>query len=102
MSVHTSQVFDYLDTHPVNQHDGDFTSVLEMLHYIYTSSNPIDNEHLRNHFQKVRYILDTLSKEDADTLFSVMCDLYYELEKTAFSHGITVGMHLMTEVNTLP
>ena len=41
MSIHITQVFDYLEAHPLTKHEGEFDSLLEMLHYIYTAANPI-------------------------------------------------------------
>lgn len=102
MSIHTNDVFDYLDTHPVCLHDGDFQSLLEMLHYIYSASNPIDSDAIREGFRGLGPILDRLPGEESETLFSLTCGLCHAHELAGFSHGLTVGMHLMTEVNALP
>ena len=75
MSVHTSQVFDYLDSHPVSRYDGNFRSLLEMLHYIYTTCNPIDSEAIRKGFQNLRTAMEKLSREEQDAVFSCACDL---------------------------
>ena len=101
MSVHTNQVFDYLDTHPVSRYEGDFRSLLEMLHYIYTTCNPINGETIRDGFRKMRSVIDKLPMEEQDALFSCVCDLCYEYEQQAFYHGLAAGMHLMAEINGL-
>ena len=102
MSIHTKDVFDYLDTHPVSLYEGDFPSLLEMLHYIYTTCNPIDSEAIRQNFGKLRSAIEHLSVQDQEELFSAACDLCYEYQQLAFAQGLTAGMHLMTEVNALP
>ena len=102
MSISAIQVYDYLDTHPVSCHEGDFESILEMLHRTYTESNPISNEKIRQGFQQVSHLLERLTNEESDTVFYTVCDICLEYEQLAFSHSLTVGMHLMTEINGLP
>lgn len=102
MSIHTAQVFEYLDTHPVSRYEGDFQSLLEMLHYIYTTCNPIDNDRIHESFLQLGEILSVLSFDEQNALSAIVCDLCYEHEQSAFFHGLSVGMHLMTEVNCLP
>ena len=102
MPLSSSQVLTYLEEHSIHQHNGDFNSLLEMIHHIYTVSNPIDNDTTRSYFQNVEEILRDLPCEKTDKLFWVISDLCIEYERTAFSHGILVGMQLMTELNGLP
>lgn len=102
MSIHTNDVFEYLDTHPVSRYEGDFQSLLEMLHYIYTTCNPIDSEEIRESFRQLEDVFRELSFEDQNTVSAIVCDLCFAHEQTAFYHGLTVGMHLMTEINFLP
>ena len=102
MTIHTEQVFEYLDTHPVSLYEGTFESLLEMIHYIYTAYNSIDSQAIRQGFRDFRSVIEQLSAQEQDDLFSAACKLCFEHEKTAFYHGITVGMHLMTEINGLP
>lgn len=102
MTIHTNDVFEYLDTHPVSLYEGDFQSLLEMIHYIYTACNSIDSEEIRKKFHKIRSVIEMLPAKEQNELFSAICDLCLDFEKTAFYHGMTVGMHLMTEINGLP
>lgn len=94
MSIHTSQVFEYLDAHPIRSYEGNFESFL--------ASNPIDSEEIRLEGQRVQHILEKLLRSDADALYQTVYDLCFAYALCAFSHGLTVGMHLMTEVNALP
>ena len=101
MQITLQQVLDYIDAHPLRLHNGNFTSFLDMLHYVYTESNPIDTEEIRAEFSELRPILNMLPGEEADALFGLVCDLCLQFEKTAFAHGITAGLYLHTELSTL-
>lgn len=98
MSIHIEQVCAYLDAHPLRKYPGDFESLLEMIHYIYTSNNPIDHTEIRRSFQQVDTILASLPLSESDRLFSIVSELCFQHEYTAFSHGILVGLLLMTEL----
>ena len=102
MPITTTQVFDYLEAHPLTKYEEEFTSLLEMLHYIYTAANPIVSDTIRERFQDLGHILEKLSIEDDDALHDRIRDLCLEYERLSFAHGITVGMYLMTEINALP
>lgn len=102
MALSAAEVLSYLENHSIRKYDGDFNSLLEMIHHIYTGSNPIDNNATRTCFQTVETILLELPPEKADTLFWFFSNLCTEYERSAFSHGILVGMQLMTELNGLP
>lgn len=102
MSIHTSQVLDYLDSHPVSRYEGDFQSLMEMLHYIYTTCNPVDSEKIRERFRHLEKILEPLSFDEENEVSNLVCSLCWEHEQIAFYHGMAVGMHLMTEINALP
>lgn len=102
MALSSKQVLDYLNDHLIRNHNGDFGSLLEMLHYIYTTGNPVDNDTTRSLFQDTEVILKDLSADQADAIFWTISRLCTEYERRAFSHGILVGMHLMTELTVLP
>lgn len=102
MSIQMTQVYTYLDTHPVSKYDGDFDSLLDMIHYIFTACNPINTDIIQQDFKKLGGILQSLPFNEHDVFFNTVCDLCYQHEKAAFYQGISVGMHLMTEINTLP
>ena len=102
MLLSSNQVLDYLSNHPIKNHNGDLGSLLEMLHYVYTISNPIDSDTIRSIFQHTEAIAKSLSAEQTEDLFWAVSELCTQYEQSAFSHGILVGMHLMTELNALP
>ena len=102
MAIHIHEVLDYLDVHPIGLHEGGVKSLMEMLHDIYVDYNEIDSEELRNLSRNLHHILSDLSKDAQSTVFDTVGALCAEHEVLAFSHGIVVGMQLMTEVNRLP
>ena len=102
MSISAHQVHLFLDKYPLHLYGDDLESFLEEIHYIYISSNPINSDEIRAHFHKINDILDVLSFADANTVFSHICDLCYLHEYLAFSHGMSVGIRIMQEINKLP
>ena len=61
MSVHYKDVIDYLDEHPVLYEHDSVTTLLELLHEVYTTHNTVDSEALRAGFQKVDDLLEKLT-----------------------------------------
>ena len=53
-------------------------------------------------FKKIKMLLCELPPDVAERVNDLLYDLNLEQEVLAFSHGVAVGMHLMTEVNALP
>lgn len=102
MSIHINEVMDYLDAHPIGCYEGSVKSLMEMLHDVYVAYNSVDNEELRRLFQRFDSILKDFPADGAEELRASICDLCREHEVLAFSHGIVVGMNLMTEIRTLP
>lgn len=102
MAIHINEILDYLDDHPVCCHNGGVESLMEMLHDAYIAHNSIDSEKIRSCFQALDSESENLTLNMANQLHSMICDLCMEHEVLAFSHGIVVGMHLMSEVNYLP
>lgn len=102
MSVHIDQVLDYLDTHLVCRNADGMDSLLGMICEAYMKFNNTDDEEIRHLFGDIGRILDPFSTEDAKRILSAICELCASHEVLAFSHGVLVGMQLMTEVNRLP
>ena len=73
MSVSVHEMLDYLDVHPVRNHKGDAETLLKMLLDLYSQYNII-----------------SLGEESLQG------------EELAFAQGILVGMHLMSELRTVP
>ncbi len=102
MSIHIHQVLDYLDTHPICREADSMDSLLERIHDIYALNNHLDSEEIRSLLRSMRNLLECLPMERFEEVFAAVSDLCLEHEQLAFSQGVLAGMHLMTEVNTLP
>jgi len=100
MSVHINEVLDYLEEHPIRCAKGEVTTVLEMLHDVYCEHN-IHNEEINAMYADLSRKVSFASDKEAEELYAWVAELCWEHEKIAFSHGILVGMHFMTEVNYL-
>ena len=98
MSIHINELMDYLEAHPILCYDGSSQSLMEMLHDAYATYNFTDSAEIRGKFQEMRGLLGMLSNKDQDRFFNLVCDLCIEHEELAFSQGIVVGMHLMSEL----
>lgn len=88
---------DYSEQHPLNH--GDAESVMEVLYWYYTETNPIDNQKIRDGFAKLRASFPQLSLQDFDPIFLTVSDLCMEHERLAFYEGLRLGVTLMTELN---
>ena len=102
MSINIEQVMAYLDTHPVGLYEGDFRSLLEILHGIFAESSPVDSGQLRAKYGELEGFLKHLTFEEADTVNTLVCSLCFEHEQRGFEYGILAGMQLMSEINALP
>ncbi|MBQ8748230.1 MAG: hypothetical protein IJZ14_00230 [Oscillospiraceae bacterium] len=80
----------------------DANSLLEMLYYYYTTSNPVDNAIIRCQFKELNDVLCQLSLTQIDAVFSLVGDLCVSHERQAFLDGIYVGMQLFSALNELP
>lgn len=101
MSINIEQVMEYLDTHPVGRHEGDFRSLLEIIHGIFAECYPVDSGQLREKYGRLDRILKQLPYDGEDAVNTLVCDLCYEHEQLGFEYGIVVGMQLMSEINAL-
>ena len=101
MAITINQVLDYIDTHPLCFHDGDFASVLDMLRTVYMESNAADIMEIQADFSSLRSVSEKLSPEERELLFQNVRSLCLQYEKTAFAHGIAIGLYLHTELSTL-
>ena len=102
MPIRNHRIHEYLDTHPIRNYDGTIDSLLNILCAIYIESNPIENDVIRTAFDKADSILSKLSLEDNNCVFNLVLGLCMEYEQNAFAHGVSVGIHLMAELNALP
>ena len=102
MSIRIKEIYSFLDEHPLNRHQGSLESFMELLYDAYTQQNPIVTENTYEMLQKIKMLLCELPPDVAERVNDLLYDLNLEQEVLAFSHGVAVGMHLMTEVNALP
>ena len=99
--LHFSDLSLYLEQHPLSLYPGEFSSLLDELHWIYTESNPVENAHIRALFRNIDTILQKIPPKESDEIFSLTSQLCFEYESQAFSHGILAGLHLAKQLYDL-
>ena len=77
---------------------GDF-SVLELLWYCYSASNPIDDGLIKQQEEALKPVFDELSNDSADRLFNLIGDLCTAYQRAAFLEGVQVGIQLTRELD---
>jgi len=82
--------------HPPTLDNAD--SILDMIFWIYTESNPIEDEQSKRKYKAIRERIVSLSLTDCDEVFNLICDLCTDHERLAFREGIRFGMLLMREL----
>lgn len=90
----------YLMLNQPNYGHEDVHSLLEMVRDSYTMYNPVESESIKAHFRALGQIMDELSYEQVEMLFSVVSDLCEQYERTAFLAGLRVGAQMMVELQT--
>lgn len=81
---------------PPNYNDAE--SLLDMLFWHYTESNALDNEKIKEQFDTLRKSV-TISREEYDDFFYIVCSLCLEHGRLAFIEGLRLGVVLMQELN---
>ena len=76
----------------------DANSVLEMLYYYYSDTNPVDSGVIRCQFQALDSVLSKLSWSESERVFSLAVELCVSHARLAFTEGVQIGMRLFTEL----
>lgn len=98
MEKYIQSLRSYVAAHPPNFGDGDARSVLEMLFCHYSDYNRLDNEIIKQGFEKLYGQLDALCLKDKDRIIDIVCLLCQEHEQSGFTEGVKVGMRLEQEL----
>ena len=69
-----------------------------MLFCHYSDFNRLDNEIIKQGFEKLYGELDALCLEDKDVIINIVCLRRQEHEKAGFEEGVKVGMRLEREL----
>ncbi len=82
--------------HPPTLDNAD--SILDMIFWIYSESNPIEDDQSKRKYKAIRERISSLSLTDCDEVFNLICDLCTDQVRLAFREGIRFGMLLMREL----
>lgn len=93
-----------LEEHFTEKHPqfGDVDSVLELLYWLYTEYNNLDNDQIREKFSELRKLSSVHdqegSKSFSDSIFTVASELSLEYSRVSFVEGIRLGFMLFREL----
>ena len=88
----------YIDANPPQYHFCNGKSMVEMLYYSYTESNPIDHQKIRIGLGVLHRYLKDLTQEEEEIVFDAVCDLCSVYEYQSFVEGVRAGATLMAEL----
>ena len=98
MNSYIKKLRHYLASFAVDCDNPDIETVLDFLWYSYTMEHPIYSETIKQSFQNLEPVFDSLTLEHADLLFAEVCSLCQEHEKLAFLEGLHLGAKLVQEL----
>lgn len=99
MKSYVEQLQAYIAANPPKYHFCNGESVLQMLYFSYTESNPIVDPKIRSGFRVLRRYIKDLPRNQEEIVFDTICDLCSEHEYRAFVEGVRAGVSLMTELD---
>lgn len=98
MNPYIEKLKDHLKLFPK---DGDdFNDVLDLLCYYFTSEHSVDTAVIRAKYSELGNVLEKLSLEDNNTLFTTTAFLCDAHSTQSFKEGVRVGAELMLELQT--
>ena len=77
---------------------GGAESVVDLLYQTYTEFNPINNQEIRDGFERLRSHFPDMDLQNFDVVFVTVSELCAEHERLAFAEGFGLGMKLLQEL----
>ena len=74
-------------------------SVLDMLYVAFSNYNKIAPEEAKHHFQELRLSLEQVPSIDFDNVINIVSNLCKNYERSGFTEGLKLGIHLANELN---
>lgn len=91
-------LYSYIKAIHLTFDDGDADSVLELLYNAYVNTQGSDPEEIKAKFATIEECLSEVSLDMNNDIFAAVCDLCMAFEKKGFMDGITLGSHLILEL----
>lgn len=73
-------------------------SVLELLWYCYSASNPVDDGRIKAAEGALWPVFEALSYEASNNLFDLVSDLCTAYQRAAFFEGVLIGSQISNEL----
>ena len=74
-------------------------SLLEILFNVYTETNGLDNDTIREDFNALYTAMNGKTIREMDEIIYPVCTLCRDLEKAGFHEGVKVGVRLAQELD---
>ena len=88
----------YIETHPFDPGTSECQTVLEQLYQAYFESHESDPPEIKEVFTQLGDFLETLSIDDNNNLFSLICQLCIAFDQKAYIDGLQTGAHLINQL----
>ena len=89
----------YVESHPVDFGSSDSETVLDRLYQAYAESNETDPSEIKESFNELDKLLESLSLENNNAVFILVLSLCTAYEHKAFLDGLQYGAHLILELH---
>jgi len=99
MQEFVARLNELLAEYRLNYHDATVESLLEILYNVFTEFNGLDNEVLRQDFNRLYAAMNGKPPREIDAVIDPVCELCRDHEKSGFVEGVKVGTHLSQEVD---
>lgn len=84
--------------HPLDAQNTDLCSVLELLYTAYAETQTDDPEDVKQAYQRLDDLLQDVSLDLNNAVFSLVCQIQCTGEEQAFLDGVRIGAHLLKEL----
>ena len=84
--------------HPLDAQNTDLHSVLDLLYTAYSEAQTDDPEEIKQAYQRLDDLLQDVSLDLNNAVFSLVCQIQCAAEERAFLDGVHIGAHLVKEL----
>jgi len=99
MNTYIQKLKNYLADTPLDFEEDDVNSVLEFLYKCYMEEKAGDSETIRAGFGEIDQLISSLTLDENNRIFELVCDLCSEHGKRAYLEGIHIGVRLQKELD---
>jgi len=99
MQKFVTRLKELLSEYHLNYQDTASESLLEILLKVFTEFNGLDNDVIRQDFNRLYTAMNGKSLREIDAVIDPVCELCRDHQKAGFVEGVKVGVRLAQEVD---